>query len=136
MTKMKFERIADYVDVLFRLAVVGEWHEMKPIVENDPASVRVPLNADGDTVLHLAIISENFKMVEELVNVMAIEDMLKPNSRGLLPVHLAAIPFRYTRMKHLYSQHLLDRMAYQDIKILFFLAIGNNLFGKSMFVSS
>ncbi|XP_027939774.1 uncharacterized protein LOC114193963 [Vigna unguiculata] len=122
----------DYMEVLYRLALVGEWHEMKPIVENDPASVRVPLTSDGDTVLHLAVRSENVKMVEELVNVMAIEDMLKPNSDGWLPVHLAAIPVRYTRMKYLYSQHLLDKMAFHHIGFLFFIALEYNLFDLAM----
>ena len=112
-------------------AYMGEWGEMKAIVRNDPDSVRIPLTGSGDTALHVAAAAGNTTFVRELTKFMETEEQLIPNSEGMLSVHLAALSRHHRIVKHLCSQqHLLDKMAYEDIEKLFFMTISNNMFGK------
>ncbi|KAK7372711.1 hypothetical protein VNO80_06098 [Phaseolus coccineus] len=114
---------------MFWCAFSGEWSKMEPIVKNDPNSVRFQLTELGDTALHVAADAGNTTFVKELTKLMKTEDQLIPNSQGMLPVHLAALSAHRAIVKHLCSQqHLLDKMAYEDIKKLFFMAIGNDMF--------
>jgi len=87
------------------------------------------LNELGDTILYVAAGIGKNRMVEELCKMTSIEEMLKPNSEGLLPFHMAAQSANHRIMKHLSSKHLLDNMHLMDIKKLFFIAI-NNMFSK------
>ncbi|KAL9316045.1 hypothetical protein ACSQ67_017046 [Phaseolus vulgaris] len=110
-------------------AYMGEWGEMKAIVRNDPDSVRIPLTGSGDTALHVAAAAGNTTFVRELTKFMETEEQLIPNSEGMLSVHLAALSRHHRIVKHLCSQqHLLDKMAYEDIEKLFFMTISNNMF--------
>jgi len=129
VTKIKFESIAD----IQWYAFFGRWSKMQTIVKNDPNSVRIQVNRLGDTALHVAAGAGQTTFVEELVKIMRPEDMLIPNSNDMLPVHLAALSANRRIVQHLcFQQHLLDKMAFKDIKKLFFMTIRNNMFGKCM----
>ncbi|KAK7372718.1 hypothetical protein VNO80_06105 [Phaseolus coccineus] len=126
---------------IYRCVLRGDWSEMEAILRNDPDSVRIRLTESGDTALHVAAGAGNTTFVQELTKHTNLEDELIPNSDGMLPVHLAALSGHHRILKHLccqqyfvrahhgfYSQHLLDKMAYEDIEKLFFMTISNNMF--------
>jgi len=132
VTKIKFERIAD----IYWCALWGDWSDMEPIFKNDPDSVLIPLTKTGDTALHVAAGAGNTNFVKELTKLMKTEYQVIPNSEGMLAVHLAALSGHHRIVKHLCSQqHLLDKMAYKDIQKLFFMTIGNDMFGKCIYNS-
>jgi len=124
-----FENIAD----MYMHAFLDEWDKMLPIVKEDPNSVRIPLTGLGDTALHVAAGAGNTTFVEELIKLMSPEDVLRPNSYGMLPVHLAALSSHHRIVQLLCSHHLLDKMTYKDIEKLFFMTINNNMFGKCIY---
>ncbi|XP_047149318.1 uncharacterized protein LOC124821477, partial [Vigna umbellata] len=122
-TKIKLERIAD----LFEYAFFDDWDKMKPIVEKDPNSVRIPLTG-GNRVLHVAADLGSTDCVEGLVELMRPEDVLMRNSDEMLPVHLAALSLHRRIVRLLCSDDLLDKMDYKDIEKLFFMTISNDMF--------
>ncbi|XP_068489114.1 ankyrin repeat-containing protein ITN1-like isoform X1 [Phaseolus vulgaris] len=110
-------------------AFSGDWSKMEDIVKNDPSSVRIQFIGSGNTALHIAAGAGNTSFVEELTKLMKPEDQLIPNFQGMLPVHLAALSGHGRIVKDLCSQQrLLDKMAYKDIRKLFFITISNNMF--------
>ncbi|KAK7372722.1 hypothetical protein VNO80_06109 [Phaseolus coccineus] len=114
-------------------AYMDEWGKMEPIVKNDPNSVLIPLTGSGATALHVAAGAGNIIFAKELTKLMKPEDQLIPNSQGMLAVHLAALSGHHRIVKHFCSQqHLLDKMAYEDIEKLFFMTISNNMFDAAM----
>ena len=130
MTKIKFERIAD----IYRCALRGDWSEMEAIVRNNPDSVRFTVAETGDTALHVAAGAGNTSFVEELTKLMKPEDQLIPNFQGMLPVHLAALSDHHRVVQHFCSQqHLLKKMDSDILDKLFYMTIGNDMFGKLSF---
>ncbi|QCE01551.1 hypothetical protein DEO72_LG7g2849 [Vigna unguiculata] len=117
---------------LYWNARMDKWSEAHDIVKKDPNSVRIPLTARDDTVLHVAAGAGSYTFVEELAKLMNPEDVLRPNSDQMLPVHLAALSSHHRIVQLLCSHHLLDKMTYKDIEKLFFMTISNNMFGVSM----
>jgi len=128
VTKMKFERIAE----IFWYAFSGEWSKMESIVRNYPDSVRIQLNEFGDTALHVAADAGNASFVVELTKLMSSDDLLIPNTYGMLPVHLAALSGHRIIVQNFFSQLLLDEMVYEDIEKLFFITVVNDMFGKCL----
>ncbi|XP_022637640.1 uncharacterized protein LOC106763252 [Vigna radiata var. radiata] len=116
------------VDDLYWLAFDDEWDKMRPIVEKDPNSVRTPLTGLGDRALHVAANAGSTAFVKELLKLMRSEDVLIHNENHMLPVHLAALSFHHRIVQLLCSDHLLDKMAYEDIEKLFFMTISNDMF--------
>ncbi|KAK7372704.1 hypothetical protein VNO80_06091 [Phaseolus coccineus] len=101
-------------------------------IKIDPNSISKSLTAGGDTALHIAVVSRSTNFVEECVQHFSPQDLLIPNSNGMLPVHLAALTGQHIMVKHFISQNLLDKMHYQDIQKLFFMTIRNNMFDVAM----
>ncbi|XP_047179271.1 uncharacterized protein LOC124846099, partial [Vigna umbellata] len=129
------DEITNSVHDLYWHALEDQWDKMLPIVENDPNCVRIQLTGLGDTALHVAANAGSTRFVKELVKLMRPEDVLIPNKEGMLPVHLAALSFHHRIVQLLCSDHLLDKMAYEDIKKLFFMTISSNMFGKCIYNS-
>ncbi|XP_052736412.1 ankyrin repeat-containing protein ITN1-like isoform X3 [Vigna angularis] len=122
------DEITNSVYDLYWHALEDQWDKMLPFVEKYPNCVRIQLTGLGDRALHVAANAGNTGFVEELVKLMRPEDVLIRNSEKMLPVHLAALSFHHRIVQLLCSDHLLDKMAYEDIENLFFMTISNNMF--------
>lgn len=80
----------------------GDWNEAESIIINNKEAVRVAINNDGSTILHLAIGLGHNKFVGKLLMYLKDEDVLKRRSSdGSTALHIAAI------VGNKYAAHLL-----------------------------
>lgn len=67
---------------LYAYALNNMWHRAQSIYDEYPEMVRIPLTANGDTALHVAVRAKSTTFVEKLVELMTPEDLEIPNADG------------------------------------------------------
>lgn len=67
---------------LFRAAIKDDWKTAKALLNEDASMLTASITGNGDTVLHVASMVGHVNFVEELLQMMSEEEMMRTNSEG------------------------------------------------------
>ncbi|KAA8531042.1 hypothetical protein F0562_005751 [Nyssa sinensis] len=83
----------DHLDynILFKAVENGDWKGVKTFLKDDPTAVSARISSKGDTALHVAILTGQIKIAEELVKLTPAEDLELTDEFGCTTLSLAAI---------------------------------------------
>ena len=87
-------------------------------------------NSDGNTAFCRAAILGNTDLFKTMIAKNDNLPLIRGHD-GKLPVHLAALSVRHKTVQDLSSENLLEKMAIEDTKQLFFMTISGGMYGKT-----
>ncbi|KAF2309304.1 hypothetical protein GH714_001555 [Hevea brasiliensis] len=76
---------------LYEAVEAGDLNTVKVLLERNPNDVRAKINMIGENALHVAVLAEKEKIVEELMKLMSKEDLEMKTNTGYTAFDLAAL---------------------------------------------
>ncbi|KAK1587854.1 hypothetical protein Q3G72_017487 [Acer saccharum] len=76
---------------LYKAVEQGDWNTARDFIRNKPDSVRAKITINGDTALHIAVMTEQINILKNLIKIMLPQDLELQNEMGYTAFSIAAI---------------------------------------------